>query len=156
MWQCFSVEKHCHTALTVSSLNFELPSHATPPLSLRIKLLFNLTSNLGAGTSAESAFWNRQVWQCFSTEKHCHTAFALSSLNFDLRLMQCLHCHYMSSFYSTSQPILMLEPVLNLHSGIAECGSVVVEVLFISRFRLQPLMGTCQERPDMYLSNYLV
>ena len=33
---------------------------------------------------------------------------------------------------------------------------VVVEVLFISRFRLRPLMGTRQERPGIYLSNYLV
>ena len=28
---------------------------------------------------------------------------------------------------------------------------VVVEVSFISHFRLQPLMGTRQERPGMYL-----
>ena len=70
--------------------------------------------------------------------------------------MQRLHCHYVSSFYSTSHPILVLAPVLNLRSGITERGSVVVEVLFISPFRLRPLMGTRQERPDMYLSNYLV
>ena len=30
-------------------------------------------------------------------------------------------------------------------------GVVVVGVSFISRFRLQPLMGTRQERPGMYL-----
>ena len=29
---------------------------------------------------------------------------------------------------------------------------VAVGVSFISRFRLRPLMDTCQERPGMYLS----
>ena len=40
--------------------------------------------------------------------------------------------------------------------GMVVAVVVVVEVSFISRFRLRPLMGTRQERPGMYLSNYLV
>ena len=42
--------------------------------------------------------------------------------------------------------------ILNYLRGTGQ----VVEVSFISRFRLRPLMGTRQERPGMYLSNYLV
>jgi len=38
------------------------------------------------------------------------------------------------------------------HSSVV----VVVDVSFISRFRLRPLKGTRQERPGMYLSRYLV
>ena len=49
----------------------------------------------------------------------------------------------------------LLQVTMKKHANCirtVDSSAVVVGVSFVSRFRLRPLMGTCQEQPGMYLS----
>ena len=73
VWQCFSVEKHCHTRWFQNADSALVPA---PRLDVRLNRSLTRNDSGGVAWDRSSKFKEETVstvWQCFSTEKHGHT-----------------------------------------------------------------------------------